>query len=51
MVLEDVCALEKGNPLYNYVLPVYQLFLDGVSIREIRRFAEGLREKGQKAVI
>lgn len=51
MVLEEVCALEKGHPLYDYVLPVYQLFLDGVSIREIRRFAEGLREKGQKAVI
>lgn len=51
MVLENVCALEKDHPLYNYVLPVYQLFLDGVSIRKIRRFAEGLREKGQKAVI
>lgn len=51
MVLENVCALEKDHPLYNYVLPVYQLFLDGVSVREIRRFAEGLREKEQKAVI
>lgn len=51
MVLENVCALEKDHPLYNYVLPVYQLFLDGVSVREIRRFAEDLREKGQKAVI
>ncbi len=50
-VLESVSALEKDHPLYTYVLPVYKLFLDGVSIREIRQFAESLRQKEQKAVI
>ncbi|NBK93658.1 mannitol dehydrogenase [bacterium 1XD21-13] len=50
-VLGSICSLEKNHPLYNYVLPVYKLFLDGVSIREIRQFAESLRQKEQKAVI
>ncbi len=50
-VLESISALKKDHPIYTYVLPVYNRFLSGVSIREIRQFAEGLREKEQKAVI
>ncbi len=50
-VLESISALKKNHPIYTYVLPVYKRFLSGVSIREIRQFAEGLREKEQKAVI
>ena len=49
-VLESISALKKDHPIYTYVLPVYNRFLSGVSIREIRQFAEGLREKEQKAV-
>ena len=50
-VLESISALKKDHPIYTYALPVYHRFLSGVSIREIRQFAEGLREKEQKAVI
>lgn len=50
-VLESISTLKKDHPIYTYVLPVYNRFLSGVSIREIRQFAEGLREKEQKAVI
>ena len=50
-VLESISALKKDHPIYTYVLPVYNRFLSGVSIREIRQFAESLREKEQKAVI
>lgn len=50
-ILESISALEKDHPLYDYILPVYQLFRNGVSVREIRQFAEALREKEQKAVI
>ena len=50
-VLESISALKKDHPIYTYALPVYHRFLSGVSIHEIRQFAEGLREKEQKAVI
>lgn len=50
-VVGSISTLEKGHPLYDYILPVYQLFLNGVSVREIRQFAEAFREKEQKAVI
>ena len=39
-VLENISGLERGHVLYDYILPFYQLYLDGVSIREMKQYAE-----------
>lgn len=50
-VLLEISGLEETETLMEYILPIYQLYLEGVSIREIRQFAEGLRKEEQKEVI
>lgn len=50
-VLRTVSGLEENHPLYGYILPLYQLYIDGVSVREIRQYAEKLRAKELKEVI
>lgn len=50
-VLQDISGLEPGHALYGYILPLYRLFAEGVSIREIKRTAEQLRKQELKDVI
>ena len=50
-VLCTVSGLEENHLLYDYVLPLYQIYIDGVSVREIRQYAEKLRAKELKEVI
>lgn len=50
-VLRTVSGLEENHPLYEYVLPLYQLYIVGVSVREIKQHAEKLRAKELKEVI
>lgn len=50
-VLQTVSGLGSRHPLYDYVLPLYQLFADGVSVREIKQFAERFRAGKMTEVI
>ncbi len=50
-VLIEISGLGEAETLMEYILPVYQLYMEGVSIREIRRFAEEMRKKEQREVI
>ena len=50
-VLSISSDLEKDSPLLDLVLPLYQRYVDGVSVREIMGCAERLREQGLKEVI
>lgn len=50
-ILCTVSGLEENHLLYDYVLPLYQLYIDRVSVREIRQYAEKLRAKELKEVI
>ena len=50
-VLETISGLEPGHVLYSYILPLYQLYVDGVSIHEIKRAAEELRKQELTNVI
>ena len=50
-VLSMISDLEKDSPLLDLVLPLYQRYVDGVSVREIMGCAERLREQELKEVI
>ena len=50
-VLSMISDLEKDSPLLDLVLPLYQRYVDGVSVREIMDCAERLREQELKEVI
>ena len=50
-VLSRISDLEKDSPLLDLVLPLYQRYVDGVSVREIMDCAERLREQELKEVI
>ena len=50
-VLSRAADLEKDRPLLDLVLPLYQRYVDGVSVREIMGCAERLREQELKEVI
>ena len=50
-VLSRISDLEKDSPLLDLVLPLYQRYVDGVSVREIMGCAERLREQELKEVI
>lgn len=50
-VLSMLSDLEKDSPLLDLVLPLYQRYVDGVSVREIMDCAERLREQELKEVI
>ena len=50
-VLSMLSDLEKDSPLLDLVLPLYQRYVDGVSVREIMGCAERLREQELKEVI
>ena len=50
-VLSRISDLEKDSPLLELVLPLYQRYVDGVSVREIMGCAERLREQELKEVI
>lgn len=41
----------EGQELYSYILPFYQLYADGVSVRELKEYAETLRAGELKEVI
>lgn len=50
-ILCTASEIEEDQPCYEYILFFYQLYLDGVSVCEIRRRAELLRERsGQKVI-
>lgn len=50
-VLCTVSRLPKDSPLFDYILPFYQLYLDGVSVREILQYAQQLRSRELKEVV
>lgn len=50
-VLSMISDLEKDSPLLDLVLPLYQRYVNGVSVREIMGCAERLREQELKEVI
>ena len=50
-MLSRISDLEKDSPLLDLVLPLYQRYVDGVSVREIMGCAERLREQELKEVI
>ena len=50
-VLSMISDLEKDSPLLDLVLPLYQRYVDGVSVLEIMGCAERLREQELKEVI
>ncbi len=41
-VLEEVCQLKKGDKLYELILSMYQMILEGKSLKEIRRKADAI---------
>lgn len=50
-ILKEVSGLGEGQELYSYILPFYQLYADGVSVRELKEYAETLRAGELKEVI
>ena len=50
-VLGTIAGLEESSPLWFYILPFYQRYMDGVSVREIMDFAEKMRKQEQKEVV
>ena len=50
-VLGTIACLEESSPLWFYILPFYQRYMDGVSVREIMDFAEKMRKQEQKEVV
>lgn len=50
-VLKSVSEIQEGHPLSDNILYFYQLYLDGVSVREICRRGEMLREEKEQEVV
>ena len=50
-VLGMIACLEESSPLWFHILPFYQRYMDGVSVREIMDFAEKMRKQEQKEVV
>ena len=50
-VLCTISGLAEEDTLCKYILSIYRLYLEGVSVREIRRHAEQFRDKNEQAVI
>lgn len=50
-VLAEIAGVKEGNDLLKFVLPLYQMYQNGVSIREMKQFAEKLRKAELHQVI
>ena len=50
-ILNQISGLEDNNPLYSYILPLYNMFLNGKTYREIIQEVDLLKQKDTRVIV